>query len=172
MYAISDGSLLVACGAVCSDDGAYRYRLWRRWDPDEPVMLFVMCNPSTADASADDPTIRRCAGFARRERCGGIDVVNLFALRATEPRRLLSHPDPGGRDNAAAWRSAWDQNPGATVVAAWGAAPFSRFPGWRAPFSVLTERERCGWWCLGTTRRGSPRHPLFVPGSQQLERWS
>src|SRR5689334_20041621 len=70
--------------AVLSPCGLYRYRLTRRWG-DGPALLFVMLNPSTADATEDDPTIRRCTGFAKREGMPAIEVVNLFAWRATDP---------------------------------------------------------------------------------------
>lgn len=75
-------------GAVISDDGRYRYRLWRTWAPELPRMAWIMLNPSTADAEVDDPTIRRCVGFAKREGCGGIEVVNLYAYRSTDPSVL------------------------------------------------------------------------------------
>jgi len=164
--------LVPARGAVLSSDGVYRYRLWRRWDPSVPSMIFVMLNPSTADAEADDPTIRRCVGFARREHCGGIEVVNLFALRATDPVALHHHPDPEGPENAQAWRAAWDEHPGATVVAAWGAKSLRKLPDRKASIYALTRIERRGWQCLGKSKAGFPRHPLFVPGDQPFERWS
>ncbi|TMF61888.1 MAG: DUF1643 domain-containing protein, partial [Chloroflexi bacterium] len=68
-------------GATFSADRRYRYRLWRRWDGARPVVAFVMLNPSTADARRDDPTIRRCIGFAKSWGFGGVEVVNLFAYR-------------------------------------------------------------------------------------------
>ena len=83
-------------GAVISRCSQYRYDLWRIWDRDSPIMVFVMLNPSTADAGADDPTLRRCIGFARRHGFGGIRVRNVFALRATDSGELSQHPDPCG----------------------------------------------------------------------------
>lgn len=71
--------------ATISECGRYRYRLTRRF-ADGPCATFVMLNPSTADETIDDPTIRRCRNFAIREGCGGLVVVNLFAYRATDPR--------------------------------------------------------------------------------------
>ena len=66
-------------GAIISDCGKYRYQLWRKWDPSLPVVLFIMLNPSQADASEDDPTIRRCINYAKSWGYGGIYVGNLFA---------------------------------------------------------------------------------------------
>ena len=86
-------------GATFSRDRRYRYRLWRRWDRSRAVVAFVMLNPSTADAMHDDPTIRRCVGFARAWGFGGVDVVNLFALRATDTRALRKAADPIGPAN-------------------------------------------------------------------------
>src|SRR5688500_11357729 len=85
-------------GAVFDRSGRYRYRLWRRWG-DGGAVAFVMLNPSTADAERDDPTIRRCGGFARAWGFGSMVVVNLFALRSSDPQRLRRARDPVGREN-------------------------------------------------------------------------
>lgn len=152
--------------AVFSKPGrTYRFLLTRIWDPSVTPMVFVMLNPSTADAMVDDPTIRRCAGFARREKSGGLVVANLFALRSTNPRVLQFHSEPtGGGTNDAFIRQAAGMSP--LVVAAWGTA------------GVLHERGRKVAWmlrdagirlqCLGTTSTGQPRHPLYLPGTVQL----
>lgn len=161
----------ISSGASFSPDGEYRYRLWRHWDLDAPIMRLVMLNPSTADAAVDDPTIRRCIGFARRERCGGIEVVNLYALRATNPAKLTAHPTPEGPDNAKAWRAAWDEHPDAVVVAAWGARKRGRLPMSNAAAYALRWAERNDWRCLGRAKSGAPRHPLFVRADHPLERW-
>jgi hypothetical protein len=84
--------------AVLSDCGTYRYRLGRRW-AEGPVDVWIMLNPSTADATVDDRTIRRCMEFSRRWGAGALVVGNLFALRATDPAELVRHPDPIGPDN-------------------------------------------------------------------------
>lgn len=138
-------------GATFSRDRRYRYRLWRRWDRSRPAVAFVMLNPSTADARRDDPTIRRCIGFARAWGFGGVDVVNLFAYRATDPRELLRVADPVGPRN-----SRHIQRAGlgaALVVIAWGAHPSAARS---APISLPRAR------CLGLTRTGQPRHPLYL----------
>lgn len=143
-------------GALFDPTRRYRYRLWRRW-ADGGLAVFVMLNPSTADAERDDPTIRRCAGFARAWGFGGMTVVNLFALRATDPARLHRARDPVGRDNdrhiAAAAAG------GDLVVVAWGVHGGLRERD-RAVLDLLAaSRPRC----LGLTRGGHPRHPLYLP---------
>jgi len=92
----------VVRSAVLSDCGTYRYSLTRRWSPG-PLLGWVMLNPSRADALVDDPTIRRCVGFARRWGFAGIVVRNLYALRATDPRELSRHPAPVGRTTTPIW---------------------------------------------------------------------
>lgn len=85
--------------AIISPCGQYRYRLERAWDRSFPAAVFVCLNPSIADATLDDPTLRKCVGFARRWGCGHLVLVNLFALRATDPREMKRHPSPVGPDN-------------------------------------------------------------------------
>jgi hypothetical protein len=154
-------------GAWISTNGIYRYRLWRCWDDSARFMVFVMLNPSTADAETDDPTIRRCIGFAKREGCGGIEVVNLYALRATKPVHLLDHPDPEGPQNCMAWAEALYDEPTPIVVAAWGAG--SAMDG--LPESKALRGASPDWLCLGTTKTGAPRHPLYVGSFVPLEPW-
>jgi len=86
-------------GATFSPDGLYRYHLWRLWGDREHRCVFVGLNPSTADAARDDPTIRKCAGFAKRWGFGAVDVVNVFAWRSTKPVGILRAADPVGPDN-------------------------------------------------------------------------
>lgn len=140
--------------------GTYRYRLGRRWGlaVDTPV-TFVMLNPSTADAREDDPTIRRCIGFARSWGFGRLVVVNLYALRSTDPRGLWRHADPVGPDNDehladAAFVAASQDAP---LVAAWGA---NARPDRVAEVLALPHMDRLT--ALGTTKSGAPRHPLYL----------
>ena len=86
-------------GAAIDPTGLYRYSLWREWDANAPRVAFVMLNPSRADANTDDPTLRRCLGFARSWGCGSIEVVNLFAYRASRPDILRVVLDPVGPEN-------------------------------------------------------------------------
>lgn len=156
-----------AMAAVISEDGLYRYELKRRWsDHGTQALCWVMLNPSTADGTRDDPTIRRVIGFSKLWGWSGIVVVNLFALRATDPRRLLTHPDPVGPEN--------DERGGFWIrhlptIVAWGASTMARQRvAW---IREQAERSQYPLRCLGTTRDGSPRHPLFVRSSTQPVEW-
>lgn len=163
--------------AVLSPDGRYRYRLGRRW-ADGPTLGWIMLNPSTADADVNDPTIRRCIGFARREGCGAIDVANLFAWRATEPDALLGlNPmEAAGPDNYAHLVDVLANCE--RIVAAWGGWLSGPNPGLRdrsrmrpSPVAVEMVADTIGveLLCLGRTSKFAPRHPLYVRGDQPLE---
>lgn len=139
--------------------GMHRYLLWRTWDTTRPRHLWVLLNPSTADATSDDPTLRRCAGFSRDWGYGGLEMVNLFALRATDPRELLRAEEPIGSENdryiaAAAARAAG-------IVVAWGARG-TLLRRDQAVLALLSRHAACPLHCLGTTRKDCPRHPLYV----------
>jgi hypothetical protein len=121
-----------------------------------------MLNPSTADATKDDPTIRRCVKFAERHKCTKLTVVNLFALRATDPGELLTHPDPIGPLNRLHLEEQVDIHQHGLIIAAWGSHPFAKV---RAAQVI----ESFGpFMCLGRTKDGSPRHPLYVKGDTPL----
>jgi hypothetical protein len=154
-------------GAWISDDGLYRYRLQRSWGVGA-IMVFIMLNPSTADANIDDPTVRRCIGFAKREGCSSLEVLNLYALRATKPVHLLDHPDPEGPENPLAWAEALFDTDPAFIVAAWGAhAGMTDLP----PSKALRGYCSKPLLCLGETQDGMPRHPLYVKADQPLREW-
>ena len=114
-------------------------------------------NPSTADASSDDPTIRRCVGFARAWGYGGIEVVNLFGLCGTEPRALRSARDPIGEDNDAYLRATARRVD--ALVLAWGTHGTLRGRD-REVLALLSRSRRL--LVLGWTRSGQPRHPLYL----------
>ncbi|MCC6428308.1 MAG: DUF1643 domain-containing protein [Phycisphaerales bacterium] len=156
----------VAYGAALSPCGKYRYELTRFWDGRKPAIAFVMLNPSTADAQVDDPTIRRCIGFAQAWGYGELRVYNLFALRATEPAELLGDTDPVGPDNAAYLARAVKCE---RIVCAWGAAKMPRNHQFHALLVTdhLMGAESRSLHCLGYTADGSPRHPLYVAADMQ-----
>ena len=168
----TDGSLLGGLSAAAfSPDKMYRYALTRTWG-EAPAMTWIMLNPSTADAMQDDPTIRRCIRFARREGCGGIAVVNLFGLRATDPRDLRDSLeagiDPVGPVND--WFVRLHAQGAARAVAAWGAHGTPR--GRAAEVAAMLEAiPGIRLECLGVTADGSPRHPLYVRSDAPLVPW-
>jgi len=146
-------------GAIVSDDGRYRYRLWREYDGGSGSVTFVMLNPSSADAAHDDPTIRRCIGFSRMWNVQRLDVVNLFAWRATDPRELSRVSEPVGPENDEhildACRTA------ELVICAWGSRSFAR----RRAQDVARMLRGSGipLRCLRRSRNGGPWHPLYIP---------
>lgn len=151
--------------ADISREGTYRYFLGRHWGEDqlEPTLAFIMLNPSTADAMEDDPTIRKCVGFARRLGYSGIVVHNLFAYRATKVRDLLAAQREGvdivGPETNSRLRVLMRSRlqTGDGVVAAWGAhAPDARV---REVLAMSGSRALC---TLGLTAKGVPRHPLML----------
>lgn len=145
-------------GATFDVTGRYRYRLWRTWDTSLPRVAFVMLNPSTADHRRDDPTIRRCLGFARAWGYGALVVVNLFAYRTPSVAELARAREPVGPDNDRHLRAA--RGRAAAVVLAWGVHGALRGRD-REALAVLA-RGRKPLLCLGTTRDGHPRHPLYL----------
>jgi hypothetical protein len=147
-------------GALFDSTGRYRYRLWRTWDRALPRVAFVMLNPSTADHRIDDPTIRRCIGFARQWGYGSLSVVNLFAYRSALPAALARVADPVGPDNDRHLRAACGR--ARDVVVAWGVHG-RLLDRDRAVIELLARGRREPLLCLGTTRDGHPRHPLYLP---------
>lgn len=153
-------------GAHLSTCGLYRYQLSRLWGL-EHALPFVMLNPSTADADIDDPTIRRCVGFARREGAGGIIVSNVYAFRATSPADMKAAVDPFGPDNDL-WLNTladWAARANRSIVCAWGTNAdenaVKRTMRSLRTFGATTV-------CLGKTAGGHPRHPLYVKADQPL----
>jgi len=143
--------------------GTYRYGLTRRWDehaPSTDTVLWLMLNPSTADAHVLDPTIRRCVGFSQLWGYGGLEVANLFALRSTDPSLLYgAERDPVGPRNDAAIIAAARRCE--LIVVAWGVHGALHRRGDRV-LALLAEVEGCVVRCLGTTKHGHPKHPLYV----------
>ena len=152
---------MIAKGATFSKDERYRYRLWRVWNPDRPSVTFVMLNPSTADANVDDPTVKRCIGYALNWRYGGVYVLNLFALRSTDPLQLtISREQAIGPNND-------DHLKGITgdCVVAWG--------NWGRVHA--RSKEVAPWLpnakCFGLTKAGEPMHPLYLHSTMPLVAW-
>jgi len=151
-------------GARFSRCKRYRYVLWRRWDEDRPLVMMIGLNPSTADASRDDPTIRRCIGFARDWGAGGLVMTNLFAFRATDPSDLRRAADPVGPRND--W---WIRRMGRlcpTIVAVWGNEGTLQRRS-----AKLRERLTDRLHVIRLNRSGEPAHPLYLPSGLQPTPW-
>jgi hypothetical protein len=152
--------------ASISKCGCYRWSLSRSWGQG-PCLLFVMLNPSTADNEQDDPTLRRCINFSKREGFSRLELLNLFPLRSPHPSRLLESAERsrGGRyaeDTLRLGAQRADK-----IICAWGS------------FSIAAQRfeelmsifDEYDLFCLGKTRTGQPRHPLYLKSDATLELW-
>jgi hypothetical protein len=153
--------------AWISKDGLYRYTLTRDWDEELPTMLFIMLNPSTADAVEDDPTIRRCIGFAKRENCGAIEVANLFAFRATNPVDMKAAADPVGPSNDDLLYVASAESE--IIVCGWGV--HGAFQGRDKKVVDIIRSAGKVPYSFGTTKDGHPRHPLYLKNEAKLEEY-
>lgn len=133
----------------------YRYTLWREWVGGKGYVMFVGLNPSTADETKDDATIRRCIGFAKAWGYSALCMTNLFAFRATKPKDMKAAADPVGPDN--------DKHLGrlaqraGVVVAAWGAD--GTYRGRNTEVLAMLDQTL---HCLSLTKDGHPGHPLYL----------
>ncbi|MEY5049692.1 MAG: hypothetical protein RLZZ175_3051 [Bacteroidota bacterium] len=151
----------IKANAILSDCEKYRYSLSRIWDNEKPLVLFIMLNPSTADENNDDPTIRRCIGYAKDWGYGGFYVVNLFPFRATDPKDLLTASSVEGVENEKWFReiSALSN----LVVCAWGNAGIVNKlhmklgDSWK-PLSWIEKPLHF----IELSKDGTPKHPLYL----------
>jgi hypothetical protein len=140
--------------AVLSRCRKYRYALWRIWDDSKPPVMFIGLNPSTADETADDPTLVRCANYAKAWGYGGVCMANLFAYRATRPEDMMACRDPIGPGNDV-WLSKLAKEAG-IVVAAWGNG------GGHLNRSSLIRDRLSGLHYIKMNKSGEPAHPLYL----------
>lgn len=156
--------------AEISKCGYYRYLLTRRWSEDQSMVLWIMLNPSTADATEDDPTVRRCMSFAKEWGYGGIHVVNLFAYRTPIPSVLSNKvvaPDPIGPDNDYFIRGYASQ--ASRVICAWG--NHGAILGREFQVMKLLGNLRVSASCLGQNKNGTPKHPLYIALNTPLQKY-
>jgi len=151
--------------AVISDCGRYSYLLRRTWDHTKPRALLVMLNPSTADATLDDATIRSCVRLLMGHGYGSMEVVNVYAYRATDPAELVKQIDPVGPRNMAVIEAAVHRCD--VVICAWGAYPPARDQA--APILNEVRTHRPATYCFGRTKAGAPKHPLYIKSGTPLE---
>jgi hypothetical protein len=151
--------------AAFSASRKYRYWLKREWHDEighgnGKRLAFIGLNPSTANAKDDDPTIRRVISFARREGYSGLVMLNLFAIVSSDPKLLLTDPDPNDGTTNDLWLR--DMVGNGEVVFCWGAFPEAQQRAQQViamfPYAL----------CFGKTRGGHPLHPLFLPANKPL----
>jgi len=147
-------------------DGSYRYDLFRKWGQG-PMLLFVMLNPSTADEFKLDRTVARCRKLAMKMDFGSFHVVNMFALISTDPKKLEEVDDPVGKLNGRyIGRLAKEAE---KVIVAWGSHKLVKSR--EAAVLKLLHKHHKKLYCLGVTKKGHPRHPLYVPSSAELVKY-
>jgi hypothetical protein len=147
----------------------YRYHLYRRWGKADLCVTWLMLNPSTADEYVLDPTLKRCMGFTQAMGYEAMEVVNLFALRSTDPSVLLTHPDPVGPRNDVAILSGCSES---FVICGWGAL--------KKPWMVARAKRICSdlhaagitLHIMRLTQKRHPQHPLYLPPELQPCEWT
>lgn len=153
-------------GAIFSPNRQYRYSLTRSWtdlfDEESAQVLYICLNPSTADDKQDDPTIRRCVGFAEREGFKVMELVNIFAIRSTDPGILKIHTDPVGPDNDEFILSAAARSE--KIIIAWGNHGLVN-DRHSEVLALLTDFEL---HCFGKNDCGCPKHPLYLSKEEEL----
>lgn len=154
-----------SCGF--SPDRLHRYYLVHEWDElfeRSPLVCWIGLNPSTADESDLDPTLRRIRGFSTREGYNRFCMLNLFAFRSTDPRGMLAHQDPVGPENDR-WILHWASQ-AKVVVAAWG--NHGGHLGRSAAVLALLRAAGVNPVSLGQNQNGEPEHPLYVSSERPL----
>ena len=146
-----------------SPDRIYRYVLRRTWDEAKPKVAFIGLNPSTADETTDDPTIRRCKNYAFAWGYGGLIMGNLFALRATKPKVMMAHTAPIGPENNY-WLESLARD-AEIVIAAWGVSG-SHLKRDRVVLGFMPQMRH-----LGLTKAGMPKHPLYLKADTKPQIW-
>ncbi len=152
--------------AVISDCGKYRYKLERIWDERKSGVVFIMLNPSTADASVDDPTVRRCINYAKKWGYGSLTVLNLYAFKSTDPgllSKLTSSEKVGIENGDYLFQAKFMTH---KIVVAWGVGGGDGSVQFRSIFKNIARL-----YCLDTTKDGYPRHPLYCKKDLTLKRW-
>lgn len=145
-------------GAHFTPDQLHRTRLWRIWEPDLPVLVWCLLNPSVAGVERGDLTLAKCIGFGRRNGYGGVWLVNLFTLVSTNPDNLASRVSTANCEDADVHIREAARLPHSRVAVGWGSKPWAGDRA-RHVLQLLRTNAELKLQCLGTTTDGSPRHP-------------
>ena len=158
--------------AIFSVDGCYRYVLTRTDQGGVGVCMFIMLNPSTADATTNDPTIRRCIGFAKAWGFNMLVIGNLFAYRTKDPNELLMVDDPVGPDGNNDFLKGMALCAD-LVICAWGNGQIPVKGGHRAlDVKLMLEDMGANLHTLGMTKVWQPKHPLYLKADTQPQEWT
>jgi hypothetical protein len=152
-------------GADFSPCKNYRYRLWRIWDKNKSLIMFIGLNPSTANETENDATIRRVIGFARSWGYGGVYMMNCWPYVATKPEDLKHNPMSDEWNNNLITTTAFMCQ---DVVFAWGNFKIVKDMGRDRELIEMFPRAKT----LGLNKNGSPKHPLYIAGNTQLIEFS
>jgi len=152
-------------GAIFSEDRIFRYVLWRIWDLDKPMTNIIGLNPSTADETTNDPTMRRCTSFSQEWGFGGFYMTNLFAFRTPYPNELIKAKDPIGIDNDK-WIHEIHNRVNQTVLA-WGTKG-NLLNRDKVVYNAVKESS----YCVDYTKKGFPKHPLYIKSGTKLKKYS
>ena len=159
------GAASMQMSAQFDSSGRYRFSLHRLWRETGEIATIIMLNPSTADHLRNDPTIARCIQLARFWGFAGINVVNLFAYRTSSPAHLRQIRRPVGKDNDSHIRKNAESS--GTIILGWG-----NHGAWRSRDREVVELlQGHELLCIGTTKSGQPRHPLYAPGTIKLRKF-
>lgn len=150
--------------AILSEDRTYRYTLYREWNPKKAMVMIIGLNPSTADEHSDDPTIRRCIQFAKDWGFGRLMMVNLFAIRGTDPKILKEVPDPIGPENDLYLQKMAHESQ--LIIGAWGTL------GTYLNRNTAVKKLLPTIKCLGVTQNHQPKHPLYLPKETTWIDWT
>lgn len=154
-------------GAVFTDDRTHRLYLWRRWNIEQPWVMFIGLNPSTADERLNDPTVRRCIGFAERWGYGGLFMCNVFSLVSSDPKKL-NKEIPIARGCHLAMRVIRTRC--IEAIAAWGSLIIQVRDGEERVKRIKQDLSPLS--CLGLTNGGHPQHPLYLPYNANKRKFS
>lgn len=161
-------------GASFSKDEQYRYLLWRKEDmmiSTPGRCIFIMLNPSTANARVNDPTVRRCCDFAWYWQYERLIVLNLYAYRATDPMELLKQEDPIGPHNDKIIHAICTYDPNDFIVCAWGNSLGQIQENRALEVIGMLLKHDVKLHHLGLNMDGSPRHPLYIAGTTKPTLW-
>lgn len=157
-------------GAEFSECRKFRYSLWRIWDERKKGIAFVGLNPSTADEVKNDPTVSRCINFAKRWGYGRMWMLNIFAYRSTDPKNLYGDLCPIGQYNNLKIVEVCKEVEKVVLCCGVHGKYTNRFK--EVCDLMFDYKIHNKLYCFGLTKKGYPRHPLYLPNNIELEKYS